>query len=83
VDGTPIHVDEFGTVRFVLFSDDGRSYEFEQEVDSDLLFVTLRDNRGRAKAKRVVNTAYRNNKEIVETYKTYIREQNESGSNEY
>ena len=83
MDGTPVHIDEFGTVRFVLFSEGGASYEFEQETDSELLFITVRDFRGRAEIKRIVNTAQTDNREIVETYKLYIREQNESGKDNY
>lgn len=83
MDGTPVHIDEFGTVRFVVFSDSGASYEFEQEADSVLLFITLRDERGRAVLKKIVNTSKTNNQEIVESYKSYIREQDEAGKGDY
>lgn len=83
MDGTPVHIDEFGTVRFILFSEGGTSYEFEQEASSELLFITVRDLNGRAEMKRVVNTEKTNNKEIVENYKSYIREQDESEQGDY
>lgn len=71
---SPIHIDEFGTIRFRVFSDQGYTYEFEQEADSELLFVTVRDIHGRAEAKNILNTENPKNKDIVELYKEYIRE---------
>jgi hypothetical protein len=81
VDRTPIHVDEFGTIRFKVYSEEGDSYEFEQEENSDLLFVTMRDGKGYAKIKKVVNTTRGNNKEVVQIYENYLKE-SENGTTE-
>lgn len=82
MDGTPVHIDEFGTVRFTLLSEQGISYEFEQEADSTLLFITVRSPQGRAEMKRVVDTEQTDNREIVETYTNYIKEQDDKRKDE-
>jgi len=74
VDKSPIHIDEFGTVRFVVYTEHGSSFEFEQEPDSHLLFITARDGFGRAQIKKIIDTDLKDNTEIVETYKNYLKE---------
>mgnify|MGYP006266376043 CR=1 FL=1 len=83
MDDTPIHVDEFGTLRFIIYQDDS-SYEFEQEADSDFLFVTMRDAQGRAVNKQVVDIKNKYNKSILDLYDDYLilREQDESDEEE-
>lgn len=83
MDNTPIHIDEFGTVRFTIYLEDGHSYEFEQGEDEDFLFITLRDKVGRAKGKKVVDLRKTRNKDIIEMYNDYVQEQNsdETGQN--
>lgn len=78
MDNNPIHIDEFGTLRFTIFQDDGHSYEFEQEAEADYLFITLRDPHGRALGKKVIDIEKYNNKDILEIYNDYLREQGES-----
>ena len=77
MDKTPIHIDEFGTVSFSVYLDNGHTYEFAQSVDSDFLFITLRDDKGATIGKRVVNTQISTNKEIVEMYTDYLKEQDD------
>lgn len=71
---SPIHIDEFGTIRFTVYTDSGLAYEFEQESDGTLLFITVRDIHGRAQYKKILNIELPENEEIVKTYKTYIEE---------
>jgi len=80
VDKTPIHTDEFGTLSFSIHEDNGHTYEFEQEQDSQILFITLKDEKGKAIGKRIVNTDKPNNKEIVEVYNDYLKEHDEEGN---
>lgn len=77
MDSTPFHIDEFGTIRFTLHQEDGHSYEFEQEEDANFLFITLKNPQGRALTKRVIDLRKPENKDIIELYNEYIREQNE------
>lgn len=78
----PVHIDEYGVVRFKVHTDDGVSYEFEQEPESALLFITVRDYAGRAEVKKVIDTELIENKEIVEMYKGYIRGENDKQKND-
>jgi len=77
LDNTPIHIDEFGTLSFSVYQENGYTYEFEQAAHSDYLFITMRDDKHRAIGKRVVNTTTDRNKEIVEIYKDYLKEQDD------
>ena len=74
---TELHIDEFGTIRFSLFRENGWTYSFEQEADSELLFVTTYNEKGRTTEKQVINTHKHDNKEIVERYQDFLREQTE------
>lgn len=76
MDKTPIHIDEFGTISFSVFLESGSTYDFAKGEGSDYLFVTLKDNEGKARLKRVVDTTKQSNSEIVEIYTDYLKEQN-------
>jgi len=80
MDKTPIHIDEYGVLRFSVFHDNGTAYEFEQEPDSDYLFITQIDKKGKTTAKRLVDTTELHNKEIVEIYNDYLKEQDDRKS---
>ena len=80
MDKTPIHTDEFGTISFSIHQEDGHIYVFEQGQDSHTLFITLKDEKGVAIGKRVVNTKKPNNKEIVEVYNDYLKEHDEEST---
>ena len=68
----PVHIDEHGTLSFLIIKDDGESYLFEQ--DTQFIFVTEKDMYGRAKTKRVINADDEKNKELIEIFDLYIKE---------
>jgi len=81
MDKSPIEIDEFGTLRFSVYRDNGYTFDFEQEPDSIHLFITTKDAEGRTLGKRVVDTHKVDNKEIVEIYRDYIKDRESNEGN--
>jgi len=80
--GESVHFDEFGTISFSILDTSGEFFKFEQEQDSNLIFVTVFDANGRPIAKRIINADKDDNKDIIELYMSLIEERQKLGQDQ-
>ena len=71
---TEVQIDEYGTTRFTFALESGIVFTFERELDSALLFVTVKDVDERATTKRIVDTSKTENETILKIYNELISE---------
>jgi len=67
-------IDEYGTLRFMFVDDLGIMYLFERGNRSKFLFVTVKDEKGSAEQKIVIDLTKTENENIVEMYNDFIKE---------
>jgi len=67
-------IDENGTLRFMVVAKSGVMYLFEREEKSQLLFVTVKTEEGRATEKRIIDVTKTENRDIIDMYNDYLKE---------